>query len=66
MTLSESVHQRGVHGNGIGNMPGRWNQQWEEWIQANPNATAKDVYQQLGRMMDDYGLGGSRIHPYRE
>lgn len=62
--MSESVHLRGVHGAGTGNMPGRWNQQWAEWIGANPNATAKDVYQQLGRMMDDFGLGGSQIHPY--
>ncbi|MBN1238865.1 MAG: DUF2380 domain-containing protein [Gammaproteobacteria bacterium] len=64
VTLSEAVHLRGVHGSGIGNMPGRWNQQWAQWIEANPNATAKDIYQQLGRMMDDFGLGGSRIHPY--
>jgi len=64
VTLSESVHLRGVHGSGIGNMPGRWNQQWAQWIEANPNATTRDIYQQLGRMMDDFGLGGSRIHPY--
>jgi RHS repeat-associated protein len=64
VTVSESVHLQGIHGSGLGSMPGRWNQQWAKWIEANPNATIKDVYQQLGRMMDDYGLSGAHIHPY--
>lgn len=64
VTLSESVHLRGVHGAGTGNMPRRWNQRWADWIDANSSAEAKDIYQQLSRMMDDFGLSGSRIHPY--
>jgi RHS repeat-associated protein len=66
ITLSQSVHLRGVHGSGFANMPGRWNKQWAAWIEANPNATDKEIYQQLGRMMDDFGIGGARVHPYGE
>ena len=28
----------------------------KKWIDANPNATTKEVYQQAGRMMDEYGI----------
>ncbi len=59
------THLRGIHGRGnLGQMPGRWNQIWTDWIKANPNATATDVYQQAGRMMDDFGIGHLDIHPY--
>ena len=34
------------------------------FIDNNPSATAKDVFQLAGKMMDDYGLSGLRIHPY--
>jgi hypothetical protein len=64
VTVSESTHLQGIHGSGIGTLPGRWNQQWATWIEANPGAAAKDVYQQLGRMMDDFGLSVKGIHPY--
>jgi hypothetical protein len=47
-------------------MPGRWNRRWAKWIDANPNATAKDVFQQLGKMMDEYGLAVYRVHPYKK
>lgn len=66
VTVSESVHLKGIHGSGTGNMPGKWNKEWAKWIEENPNATAKDVYQQLGRMIDEFGLGGSRVHAYGE
>jgi hypothetical protein len=64
VSLGELSHLRGVHGNGLGNMPGKWNQQWGNWIEANPNATAANIYQQLGTMMDRYGLSGIPIHSY--
>lgn len=61
-----TTHLRGVHGRGmpLQGMPGRWNPRWAEWIDANPNASPLDVFQQTGRMMDDFGLGGNSIHPY--
>ena len=62
-----TTHLRGVHGSGLPNqgMPGRWNQRWGEFIEANPNASAKDVYQFAGSLMDEYGLSGLPIHPYK-
>ncbi len=66
VTLGDVSHLKGVHGNGIGNMPGKWNQQWADWISRNPNATASDIYRQLGSMMDRYNLNGLTIHPYRQ
>ncbi len=45
---------------------GKWNQMWMDFIDNNPNATAEDIYRFAGKMMDDYGLSGLRIHPYGE
>jgi len=53
-----SHHLKFIHGKG------GWNRKWMEWIDANPNATAKDIYQFAGRMMDEYGLSGLHIHPH--
>jgi hypothetical protein len=64
VSLGDVSHLKGVHGHGLGNMPGKWNQQWGDWISKNPNATAKDIYQQLGSMMDRYHLNDLPIHPY--
>lgn len=47
-------------------MPGRWNTRWGEWIDANPNASALDVYQFTGSLMDEFGLSRFPIHPYRK
>ncbi|SET02165.1 RHS repeat-associated core domain-containing protein [Variovorax sp. OV084] len=64
ISIGDLSHSRGVHGRGLGTMPGRWNQTWRDWINGNPNAKDADVYRQLGRMMDDYNLQGIPIHPY--
>ncbi|SEK17388.1 RHS repeat-associated core domain-containing protein [Variovorax sp. OK212] len=64
VSIGDLSHLKGLHGRGLGNMPGRWNQTWRDWIDRNPNATDADVYRQLGRMMDDYNLQGIPIHPY--
>ena len=66
ISIGDLSHSRGVHGRGLGNMPGRWNQTWRDWINANPNANDADIYRQLGRMMDDYNLQGIPIHSYRK
>jgi hypothetical protein len=36
-----------------------------EFIEANPNATAKEVYQFGGKLMDQFGLSNLPIVPYR-
>ncbi|MCF7816573.1 MAG: DUF2380 domain-containing protein [Kiritimatiellales bacterium] len=62
-----TTHLKAIHGTGnMGQMPGKWNQTWQSFIEANPNANAFDIYQQAGRMMDDYGLSGLPIHPYKQ
>ncbi|MCP4544206.1 MAG: DUF2380 domain-containing protein, partial [Chloroflexi bacterium] len=48
--LSRGTHLSGVHGRGgyVGpgnvSLPGRWNPLWQAFKDANPNATAKEIY----------------------
>jgi RHS repeat-associated protein len=68
VTVDQDVtHLKAIHGNGnMGQKPGHWNSVWAGWIADNPDATAKEIYQQLGTMMDDFGLGHLPIHAYRK
>lgn len=60
----DTTHLKGIHGRGLGNMPGRWNQRWAEFIKNNPSASPKDVYQFAGKLLDEFGLGHIPIHPW--
>ncbi len=61
-----TTHLKAVHGRGnMGQMPGGWNKIWGQWIDANSQATLKDVFQQAGKMMDDFGLSDLPIHRYK-
>jgi hypothetical protein len=68
--LEAMIHLKGVHGSGgfvgPGNvvLPGHWNQLWVSFMEANPNATAKDIFQFAGALMDQFGLSGLPIVPY--
>ena len=42
-----------------------WTTQWKSWIDANPKATAKDVYQHAGKMMDEASISNVPIEPHR-
>ncbi len=64
VTLGRTTHLKGVHGSGLGRMPGRWNQAWQGFIEANPEATAIDIYQFGGKAMDEFGLSGYPIRSY--
>lgn len=68
VTVDHNVtHLKAIHGKGnMGQMPGKWNQMWADFIESKEgaNATTKDVYQQLGKMMDQYDLNNLKIHPY--
>ena len=64
-TITVSSGKGGQHMNFI-HGKGKWNQKWMGFIDNNPNATAKDIYQFTGKMMDDYGLSGYPIHPYKK
>jgi RHS repeat-associated protein len=68
--LTQQSHLAGVHGRGgfvgPGNVgfPGRWNALWAAFKSANPNATAKEIYQFAGALMDQFGLSGLPIVHY--
>jgi hypothetical protein len=41
-----------------------WTRRWESWIDANPGATTKDVYQFAGRLMDEYNVSHLPLTKY--
>jgi len=59
----ETTHLKGIHGNGLGNLPGKWNARWAQFIAEHPNATAKEIYQFGGRLLDEFGLNHLPIVP---
>ena len=66
ITLGEKSHLRGVHGGGLGEMPGGWNARWATFIRENPTASRKETFQFAGSLMDEYGVSHVPIHPYRQ
>jgi RHS repeat-associated protein len=70
VALEQTTHLSGVHGEGgfVGpggvTMPGGWNALWDAFIRANPMASAKEIYQYAGDLMDQFGLSGLPIVPY--
>ena len=58
--LTKSKHVKDIHKAGQ-----NWTTIWKRWIDANPNATTKEVFQQAGKMMDEYGISHLEIIPYR-
>lgn len=69
--LEQHTHLSGVHGRGgfvgPGNvyLPGKWNQRWNEFFEANPNATMRETYQFGGKLMDEFGLNKLPIIPFK-
>lgn len=57
--IPESLHKY-LHREGS-----NWTTAWKKWIDANPSATAKDVYQQAGKMMDEAGINNLKILQHR-
>ncbi len=66
VSVGEVTHLKGLHGRGNAGLPGRWNQRWKQFIQINPTAESKDIYQFAGSLMDEYKLGGFSIHGYKK
>ncbi len=62
--ISQPTHSRGVHGRGLGKMPGRWNQHWANFIKNNPNATPSEIFHYAEGLMQRYGLEHLRYVPY--
>ena len=66
VTLDRWTHLGAVHGNGnMGQLPGRWNKAWSGFIDANPFASSLEIYQQAGRMMDEFGISHLPVHYYK-
>jgi Predicted lipoprotein of unknown function (DUF2380) len=63
--LGEKAHLSGVHGRGDGAVPGRWNERWHEFVEANPQATADEIFQHMRSLMAEFGLSDLPIIPYR-
>jgi hypothetical protein len=53
--ISEGRHLKSIHGRGDAITPGGFNQRWSEFIEANPNATAKEVFQFWVQFPDFWG-----------
>ena len=70
--MEQSEHLRGVHGRGgfvgSGNefLQGNWNKKWKEFIDNNRNASPEQIFQQAGKMMDEFGLSGLDIVRYNK
>ncbi len=58
------THIKGVHGKGLRNMPGRWNQQWQQFMKNNPNANPSQIFKQAEDMLHRFGLEHLRYGPY--
>jgi len=60
VAMPETLHKEWIHRAG-----NNWTTMWRQWIDENPNATTIEVYQQAGRMMDDFGINRLPLIPYR-
>lgn len=54
------MHRKQIHGRG------EWTLRLTTWIDENPSATTKEVYQFMGKMMDDFKISGLPIQPYNK
>jgi hypothetical protein len=58
--IPESMHKYQIH-----TANNNWTTRWKDWIDTNPNATTKEVYQFAGKLMDEYGLSHIPLIPYK-
>lgn len=65
IVLEQTTHLRGVHGRGLGDMPGKWNQRWAEWFKKNPEATPEEAWRFAEGLLKEYGLDELPIGPYK-
>jgi hypothetical protein len=59
ISISESFHRSQIHGAGK-----NWTTKWKTWIDLNPGASSKDVYQFAGKLMDEYNVSHIPIERY--
>lgn len=58
--ITESMHKYKIH-----QARNNWTTRWKNWIDQNPNATTKEVYQFAGKLMDEYNISHVPIKPYK-
>ncbi len=58
--IPESMHRSTIHAKGRD-----WTNAWKQFIDSNPLAETKDVYQFAGKLMDEYGVSHVPIVKYR-
>jgi len=58
--LTESMHRSVIHSKN-----NNWTTAWKNFIDANPSAKTKEVYQFAGELMDRYGVSHLPIVKYR-
>lgn len=63
--VSQTGHLKGIHGNGYGHMPGKWNDKWSVYIKNNPNANASEVFHFGEGMRQMYGLEYLKYRPWK-
>jgi len=64
--MEQTSHLRGVHGKGLMKLPGKWNQAWKRFFKKNPDATDLQIFQQAGKMMDEFGLSDFKIRHLKD
>jgi RHS repeat-associated protein len=57
--IPEYFHIKDIH-----TLNKNWTTKWKRWIDLNPNATTKEVFQFAGTLMDEYGLSHLPLIPY--
>ncbi|MCC9019745.1 DUF6443 domain-containing protein [Flavobacterium lipolyticum] len=57
--ISAKNHLKSLHGQG------KWNQQWADFIKANPSASPSQIFYQAESMLAKHGLEHSRYVPYK-
>jgi hypothetical protein len=62
--VSQSTHLKGVHGKGLGNLPGHWNKLWSDFIKANPIATPSEIFHHAEGLLKKFGLEHLPYVPY--
>ncbi|MEZ4772743.1 MAG: FG-GAP-like repeat-containing protein [Bacteroidia bacterium] len=62
--ISKQTHLKGVHGKGLGNLPGKWNELWSEFISTNPNATPSEIFYFAEGLLKRFGLEHLPYIPY--
>ena len=46
-------------------MPGKWNDEWLKFIEANPNASPSQIFYQVEGMLQRYSLEFLKYEPYK-